>query len=323
MSEQIPNTAPDPVADREAWLKERQHFLGATDIAAIMGRNPWKTPLQVYLEKTGIIEPEPPGPAAMRGIKLEPYIATIYTQETGEVVRKARFARRDGTQSYLAASPDYQRVSDGRLVEIKSHSPKLAREYGPAGTDQVPERELLQVTWQMHMTGLCGGADLIALFGVDDVRIFTVPYVPEIAEAMQEAAVRFWEDHVAPRVPPEPTAGDSETINRLFPDNSDRHVQADGDIEDTIDRLHATRQALADMERVEDECIARIKFFMGDAETLHSRAGLFNYKVRAASPRWKDIAQELGATPDDVARHTPAVGPRVFTVPWKKERVGA
>ncbi|WP_196802087.1 YqaJ viral recombinase family protein, partial [Clostridium cadaveris] len=34
------------------WLKERQKGIGGSDVGAILGVNKWKTPFQVYLEKT-------------------------------------------------------------------------------------------------------------------------------------------------------------------------------------------------------------------------------------------------------------------------------
>src|SRR5262245_21676530 len=50
----------------------RQHFIGASDISAILGISPWKTPLQLYLEKTGQAEPEKEKPVLRRGQRWEP-----------------------------------------------------------------------------------------------------------------------------------------------------------------------------------------------------------------------------------------------------------
>ena len=38
--------------DREQFIIDRKKGLGGSDIAAIMGISPWKTPMDVYLEKT-------------------------------------------------------------------------------------------------------------------------------------------------------------------------------------------------------------------------------------------------------------------------------
>ena len=38
--------------DKLEWLKERQRGIGGSDVGAILGVNKWKTPFEVYLEKT-------------------------------------------------------------------------------------------------------------------------------------------------------------------------------------------------------------------------------------------------------------------------------
>lgn len=42
---------------REAWLKGRENFIGGSDASCIMGENPWKSNVDLYLEKTGQKEP--------------------------------------------------------------------------------------------------------------------------------------------------------------------------------------------------------------------------------------------------------------------------
>jgi len=38
---------------REQWLELRRQGIGGSDAAAILGMNPWKSPMDVWLEKTG------------------------------------------------------------------------------------------------------------------------------------------------------------------------------------------------------------------------------------------------------------------------------
>lgn len=44
--------------DRDAWLKIRTSGIGGSDAGTIMGANPWKSPYQLWLEKTGQVEAE-------------------------------------------------------------------------------------------------------------------------------------------------------------------------------------------------------------------------------------------------------------------------
>jgi putative phage-type endonuclease len=304
------------------WLRERRTYLGATDVVAIMGASPWKTRLAVYLEKTGEIEPEPPNAQMLRGLRMEPYVARIYTDETGEVLRKASFCRWPEPARFIAASPDYERIRDHRLVEIKTHSPHIANEYGPSGSDVIPLHERMQVVWQMHVTGRGPVAYLIALFGVDDVRIFEVEYDIPVARQMEAAAIEFWDNNVRHRVPPEPTENDGKLLERAYPWSVGPAIDADDELEEIVARLEAARAAREGAEQAEEECIARLKIAMGFAKALRTSRGVFTWRNRKASPDWKAIAQELNPSDELIRRHTPEHGPRVFLMPFKTERRG-
>ena len=41
----------------EEWREARKNGIGGSDVGAIMGLNPWKSPVEVWLEKTGHSEP--------------------------------------------------------------------------------------------------------------------------------------------------------------------------------------------------------------------------------------------------------------------------
>lgn len=42
----------------ERWLEHRQKFIGGSDASAIIGLNPWKSNVDLWEEKTGLIVPE-------------------------------------------------------------------------------------------------------------------------------------------------------------------------------------------------------------------------------------------------------------------------
>ena len=41
---------------RAAWLEGRRRGIGGSDVAAVLGLNPWKTPLDVWNDKLGLSE---------------------------------------------------------------------------------------------------------------------------------------------------------------------------------------------------------------------------------------------------------------------------
>lgn len=42
----------------DAWLEARSHYIGGSDAAAVLGLNPYKSNLELWQEKTGLVVPE-------------------------------------------------------------------------------------------------------------------------------------------------------------------------------------------------------------------------------------------------------------------------
>ena len=309
----------------------RRAFLGATDVAAVVGVSPYRTPLQVWLEKTGHAPATEPSPAMKRGVRFEPIVADMYTEATGrptmaaERVVHPRF-------DYLTAAPD--RVACGEdaapcYVELKTHSPWLRDGYGPEGTDAVPDHEYVQVTWQLHV-GLqardieADHADIAVLFGTDDFGVWRVQYNAELGEALETRARRFWEEHVLPEVPPEPTAADVDFMRRVYPLHTERVMRADEQLESLINALRVARAELAQQEEEVNALTATIQAAMGDAAVLESSHGKITWRTsKPTIRRTCDFDALKAAAPDLYARvvtEQEVPGVRRFVVPrsWAK-----
>lgn len=72
--------------DHEKWLKTRDLGIGGSDAAVIMGLNSYKSPYELWIEKTG--QAEPPDLSGNQfvywGTKNEPAIAEWFQEETGK-----------------------------------------------------------------------------------------------------------------------------------------------------------------------------------------------------------------------------------------------
>ena len=60
--------------------EERRKYIGGSDIASVMMMSRWKTPLTLWLEKTGEIEPDDlsDNEAVQLGVELEDFVACHY-----------------------------------------------------------------------------------------------------------------------------------------------------------------------------------------------------------------------------------------------------
>ena len=65
---------------REEWLKHRVKYIGGSDCAAIVGQNPWKSNVELWLEKTGqVMAPDiSDNPNVKFGTEAEPIIRELF-----------------------------------------------------------------------------------------------------------------------------------------------------------------------------------------------------------------------------------------------------
>ena len=76
---------------REEWLALRMHGLGGSDAAAACGMSKWKSPLMLWLEKTGKQASQAAGEAAYWGTIMEPILRNEFAKRTGLKVEEVPF----------------------------------------------------------------------------------------------------------------------------------------------------------------------------------------------------------------------------------------
>lgn len=201
--------------DRAAWLEWRSTGIGASEAGAVVGVSPYETALAVYLRKVGAGEPIVESEAMAWGTRLEPAIAEEYSRRTGFSFTAAQVCVGSPTHFFMLATLDRVR-SDGRVVELKTVGHRSAAQWGEAGTDEIPAHYLVQVTHQMICTGT-EVADVAALIGGQELRIYTVPRDDDIADRIISLEAEFWR-RVTDRDPPPVDHGrDGPALARLWP----------------------------------------------------------------------------------------------------------
>lgn len=104
------------LSSREEWLEHRKIFLGGSDASAILGLNPWKSNVQLWEEKTGLVIPEDISskPYVQYGISAEPIIRDLFQLNYPQY--KMRYVE---NWSFVNDRTPYAAVSmDGEITEI-------------------------------------------------------------------------------------------------------------------------------------------------------------------------------------------------------------
>ena len=279
---------------RTVDLADRSTFLGATDIAAIVGVNPpsYAQAIDVYLEKTGQSEAREETVRMAWGTRLEDIIADAYTEQTGRVLtRKGVVQHRDFP--YIVGHLD--RIVRGEPGVFDAKSSLAAPGYGEAGTDQVPPHVRVQMTVYMGLTGR-DWAD-VALFRstARPLDIYRVPFESDLYDALISEAVRFWRENVEAGVAPEPDGSEAyrKYLSARFPKAAETELVATPEQALLMDELRGAEAVVQAGERHVAELENRIRLAMGEASVLISASGRITWKEQAPNVRWKEVAAAI------------------------------
>lgn len=178
---------------------ERRSYIGASEIAAIVGVDKYKTAIDVYNEKVGPTKAFAGNPHTERGNRLESIAAEYYTELTGVKLRRHNEGFSHPDHPFIRGHIDRMAVGEKRIVEFKCPSVAAYRRHQREG---LPESYIIQA--QVYM-GLANAPSLtFGIFCADvwDLASFDLSFDETIYNAAIDHAVAFWNSHVIPHVPP-------------------------------------------------------------------------------------------------------------------------
>lgn len=194
---------------REEWLRWRTKGIGGSDVSVIAGVNPFRSIFQLWLEKTGQIEPEETENENTHfGNVLEPVVKREFSKRTGLKVRAKRALLQSEEYPFMLADLDGVIYENGKmnLFEAKTAS-AYKQEIWEKG---IPEEYVLQVQHYMAVTG-AEKTYLAALVGGNRFYWKVVRRDEQkIAEiiALEKA---FWEENVLAGKEPVPDGSGATT----------------------------------------------------------------------------------------------------------------
>jgi putative phage-type endonuclease len=199
----------------------RASGIGSSEIAAVVGLNPWMRPIDVWQSKMGRCH-EPEDTAALeRGIYLEQGIGAWYANRTSRVLEHPGTLQHPDRWICLA-TPDaishgLEGANDRRVLEIKAPDWRSAPHWGEEGSQDIPAYYVPQVQWEMGAAQI-PRADIAALID-GRLQVYTVPFHEKLFAGLCELAERFWAKHVLTGEAPGPdgSASYSRFLERIYP----------------------------------------------------------------------------------------------------------
>lgn len=249
---------------REQWLEERRKGIGGSDAAAVAGLSPWKSPVEVWLEKTGQVEPEEPGEAAYWGTVLEDVVAREFSIRTGLKVRRRNAILQHPRYPWMLANVDRFVVGENVGLECKTTSAYNAKEWEG---EEIPAQYILQVQHYMAVTGAYSWW-LAVLIGGNRFIYKKIGRDDELIEQLIEIEKDFWENHVLANVPPEldGSPASTELVKKLYPQATLPSVDLPSQAKELIEELENVKADIKILEEQKNECENKLKQLLGEHE---------------------------------------------------------
>jgi putative phage-type endonuclease len=269
--------------EREKWLAQRREGIGGTDISAIVGVNPYRKPMDVFMDKLGYADPVEESESMHWGNVLEPVIAEEFTNKTGIELVRGEFMR-SIENKLVIGTPDF--LNHDMLVgmEAKTAGLRQAKLWGEEQTDIVPIQYLTQVYWYLQLTGF-DEWKLAVLIGGQEFRIYTIKRDENVQAGLVDRAMQFWCDHIVTKTPPSLDSSEASEayLKKLFPAHTTETLAiATPNINDAMWNLHEEKKNLKAAEETVATLENQIKAYIGES------AGVAGEKIQATWKASKD-----------------------------------
>lgn len=246
----------------QAQRELRRNYIGASDVPAILGADPWRSSADVWASKVFELRDDAPSEAAAAGTLLEPAIMAWAEEQLNKPITRDVF---NAVPPFCANHDGLIIIGDKRAEEgVEAKTSGIVGQYvdeqwGEAGTDEVPTHVYLQCQAQMMVSDL----ELVwvpALIGRRGFVMHRVPRAPDIIARIVETGHEFWNKWVLTKTPPPDSQPHLDILKKIRPTGK---VISIG--QEVIDHWQAARAARLLAEKEEEKHEAAVRLIMGDA----------------------------------------------------------
>ena len=315
-------------------MPDRSKFVGGSDAAAILGVSPYKTPVELWLEKTGRAPAEVIDAVRQRifdrGHKLEPFIRDMVIdklRDEGMEVELIACNQRycDPEHSFMSCEIDFELRLTGEMeiggklftfdgehvnADAKSVTGFARKKWGEESTEDVPIEYAAQF---MHGLMVSPGNRrfclVAALRSFDDVDIYWTLRDDETIAAMRQKEIAFWYDHVLGDTPPDTFTFDD--VKLLFPSDNGLSIDATADIAIKVQELASVKAQIKELEEAEEVLKHQIADFINPFAILKfDGKEIASWKGQSAARL--DVKALQADLPEIAAKYTKTTTTRVL-----------
>ena len=251
---------------REEWLKYRTKGIGGSDVSIIAGINPFKSVHQLWLEKTGQVEPEEGGSEYTHfGTLLEPIVRKEFMERTGIKVRQKHMLLQSEEHPFMFADLDGVINENGELCIFEAKTASAYKQ--EVWEKEVPAPYILQVQHYMAVTG-AKKTYIAALVGGNHFFYHVVERDEEMIAEIIVMEKYFWQHHVMGGVDPVPDGSEATTryFNERFRISNGKTIELPDTVLPVCEEYDNLTRQIKELESAKNAAANQLKRYLGEAE---------------------------------------------------------
>lgn len=250
-------------------LAIRKNGIGGSDAPVVVGVSPYKTPLQLWLEKRGDAVDQEETEVMFWGTRLEDTIAEVYAEKTGHQIRRqpTRFSKE---HPFMLVNMDRQIINHPRgpgYLEVKNFGQWSAGHI--QSEDDIQDYVKIQLQHGLAVTGYQWGAYAI-LIGGQRLFIGQADRDQEVIDFLIEAESSFWrmvQEGIQPEVDGSPRT--AKFLANLYPETDGEILTVeDPRITNLARDLVQIKDKLKTVEEEKEALGNFFKLYMQDSQIL-------------------------------------------------------
>lgn len=252
---------------REEWLQWRTKGIGGSDASVIAGVNRYRSVFQLWLEKTGQIEPEEKETDFTHfGTVLEPVVKKEFTRRTGMKVRAKKALLQSEEYPFMLADLDGVIYEDGEMCIFEAKTASAYKQ--EVWENGVPEEYILQVQHYMAVTG-AKKTYIAALVGRNRFFYHVVERNEELISLIITMEKKFWEENVLGGTEPVPDGSEATTdfLNGRYETSNGKTIVLPEEAMDLCASYDDLSAQLNDLKERKGAVVNQLKNYLKENET--------------------------------------------------------
>lgn len=299
----------------------RENGIGSSDVSAVVGVHPWKTPCDVWCTKRTpsrgpLVEPEESDRTEV-GDELEEAVCRMYARRMGVKLRRSS-THVHKTHPWMMATPDRLVVGQRGGVEAKVVGVNMAQFW----RDGLPDFVRTQAQWQLMVLDY-EWWDVAALIGTER-HIIRVHRDEDVERGLFDIVESFWRDYVLGDTPPPPVDEEDRAryLKARYRRATEETIESTPEIEEAVRAALAASVAVKAAEEEKRRADNRLLELLGERRGARGDWGSVSAPPIAGRVDWKAVAEDVagGAIPDDVVERHRGEGYRRLGIYPKKAK---